>query len=190
MSDYNRYEAPRSRVDGRVIQQFGEVKIFGVSGRIGRVRYIAYNFGVTSLISFALGMMGFFSALIQPAKGATPGIIMGTLMIIIYVVIVVYTVTVTIRRCRDFNGSGWLSLLLLVPLANFIFFLALMLVPGTDGENNYGLPPPPNTKGAIVAASILPVVAIMGVLAAIAIPAYQDYVKRAQMIQQQHEQQR
>jgi hypothetical protein len=86
----------------------------------------------------------------------------------------------TIQRCHDFNATGWLSLLVLVPLANLIFWF----IPGTDGPNRFGAPTPPNSVLVLIGAWLIPVVFIGGVLAAVAIPAYQDYVKRAQQKQQ------
>jgi hypothetical protein len=84
-------------------------------------------------------------------------------------------VLLTIQRSHDMNVTGWLCLISLIPLAALVFWL----VPGTPGENNYGKPPPPNTTGAVVLACILPLVMIVGIVAAVAIPAYQDYVQRA-----------
>ncbi len=50
---------------------------------------------------------------------------------------------------------------------------------GSRGTNNYGAPPPPNTTGVKILGFLLPAVFIIGMLAAIAIPAYVDYQKRA-----------
>jgi type IV pilus assembly protein PilA len=84
----------------------------------------------------------------------------------------------TIQRCHDFDMSGWLSLLVLVPLVNLMFWF----IPGTDGPNRYGLPTPPNSAGVIVAACAVPLLVFFGgILAAIAIPAYQDYTHRARV---------
>ena len=55
---------------------------------------------------------------------------------------------------------------------------------GTQGENNYGNPPPPNTTGVKILALLLPIIALIGIAAAIALPAYQQYVNQAQMQQQ------
>jgi len=91
-------------------------------------------------------------------------------------------VSLTIQRCHDFNMSGWLSALALIPLVNLMFWI----VPGTDGRNRYGAPPPPNSAGAVALALILPLVFILGIVAAISIPAYKHYSDRAHAAQQRH----
>jgi len=78
------------------------------------------------------------------------------------------------------NTSGWVALLVLIPFVNLLFWL----IPGTDGPNRFGAPPPPNTTGTIVLALILPLVFVVGIVAVVAIPAYQTYAQRAQMHQQ------
>ncbi|RPI61988.1 MAG: hypothetical protein EHM50_04750, partial [Lysobacterales bacterium] len=65
---------------------------------------------------------------------------------------------------------------MLIPLAALVFWF----VPGTRGENDYGKQPPPNGVGVILLGCILPI-AFVGMMAAIAIPAYQDYTIRAQV---------
>jgi len=58
-------------------------------------------------------------------------------------------------------------------------------MPGTQGENKYGLQPPPNSGGVIVLALLAPVLlfAYIGIIASMAIPAYQQYVEKAQQMQ-------
>lgn len=185
MSQYNQYQAPASQVDGSTAQQFSEPKIFGVSGRIGRVRYLAYSVGITLLALFA----AFFISGILAAALGDVGAGIGVFIVgIAYVFALVYAFMVAIQRAHDFNSSGWLSLLILVPFVSLIF----LFIPGTKGENTYGAPPPPNSTGAIIAALIIPIIAIIGILAAIAIPAYQGYIERANELkqEQQYEHQR
>jgi len=171
MQTRNPYAAPRtnvSREDGA--EEYGEIKVFSAQGRIGRVRYIGYTFGLTFLIAMLIALAG---ALVGGA-GAGVGVafVVGAVG---YVAIVVIQILLTIQRAHDMNVTGWLCLISLIPLAALVFWI----VPGTRGENNYGLPPPPNTTGAVVLACILPVIMVVGIVAAVAIPAYQDYVQRA-----------
>ena len=70
--------------------------------------------------------------------------------------------------------TGWLSLISLIPLGVLVFWF----VPGTPGENDYGKRPPPNTTGAVVLACLLPFFVIVGIVAAVAIPAYQQYAEQ------------
>jgi uncharacterized membrane protein YhaH (DUF805 family) len=164
----NPYQAPGAAVRDAG-DQVQEVKVFSTEGRIGRARYIAYGIGFYILFgALAGGMMalGTFGAI---------------LAVVAWVALLVIGFMLTIQRCHDFNTTGWLSLLMLIPLANLIF----VIIPGTDGPNNYGGPTPPNGIGVLIVAWFLPVIMIVGILAAIALPAYQDYTKRAQQKQQQ-----
>jgi len=166
----NPYAKPNAAV-AEAGEQYQDVNVFATSGRIGRVRYIAYGMG----IYFLFAILG---ALLSAVIGSAG-------MIIAWIAILVIGFMLTIQRCHDFNTTGWLSLLMLVPLVNLIFWF----IPGTDGDNNYGAQTPPNGVGVIIAACIVPIVAVVGILAAIALPAYQDYTKRAKAMQQMQQQQ-
>jgi uncharacterized membrane protein YhaH (DUF805 family) len=166
----NPYAKPNAAV-AAAGEQYQEVRVFATSGRIGRVRYIAYGMGIYllfgilgALLSFVIGQAG---------------------MMVAWVAITVIGFMLTIQRCHDFNTTGWLSLLVLVPLVNLIFWF----IPGTDGENRFGPQTPPNGAGVIIAALIVPILAIGGILAAVALPAYQQYTVRAKQMQQQQQQQ-
>jgi uncharacterized membrane protein YhaH (DUF805 family) len=160
----NPYATPRAKV-ADAAEVYGEVKIFSAQGRLGRVRYIGYSIGLSLLFSMVLGAV---AAAAGPA-GVVPVTIIG------YIAIITVSILLTIQRAHDFDTSGWLSLLMFVPLVNLIFWF----IPGTKGENRFGNPPPPNGVGAIILACVLPLVFVVGIIAAIAIPAYQDYLQRA-----------
>jgi len=160
----NPYRAPAAAV-ADASEQYQEVRLFAVSGRIGRARYIAYTLGLSLLFGAVIGV-------VATMLGAVGGI----LAIIGYIGLLVLMFMLTIQRAHDFNTSGWLSLLVLVPLANFIFWF----IPGTDGDNRFGAQTPPNSVLVLIAAWLVPVFFVVGILAAIALPAYQDYTKRAQ----------
>jgi uncharacterized membrane protein YhaH (DUF805 family) len=157
----NPYAAPKAALADEGSSEVQPVKLFSTAGRIGRARYIAYGMGLYFLVA-AIGA-GLVAVLGQWA------------VLLAGLAYLVVAFMLTVQRCHDFNTSGWLSLLLLVPLANLIFWI----VPGSEGRNRYGAPTPPNGAFTLVIAWLLPAVFAIGIAAAIAIPAYQDYVKRA-----------
>jgi uncharacterized membrane protein YhaH (DUF805 family) len=160
----NPYAAPKAALDDAA-EETQPVKIFSVSGRIGRVRYINSLVGLYIL---------FLIVALAVAK------IAGPLMIVAWLAYIVIAFMLTIQRAHDFNTTGWLALLSLVPLANFIFWF----IPGSEGRNRYGAPTPPNSTLSVALVWILPVLFVAGILAAIAIPAYQQYLIRAQQAEQ------
>jgi uncharacterized membrane protein YhaH (DUF805 family) len=163
----NPYQAPSAAV-ADAGNETQPVRVFSVSGRIGRARYIAYGIGFYVLFAFvAVGL------------GAALGGFGAVLAMVAWVALIVIGFMLTIQRCHDFNMSGWLALLMLVPLANLVF----LFIPGTDGPNRFGPPTPQNGTGVLVAAWSLPVIMVVGIVAAIALPAYQDYQKRAGQVQ-------
>jgi uncharacterized membrane protein YhaH (DUF805 family) len=167
----NPYAKPNAAV-AETAEEYQEVKVFATSGRIGRVRYIAYGVGFYILF----GILGVLLSLVMGEFG----------MIVAWIAILIVGFMLTIQRCHDFNTTGWLSILMLIPLVNLIFWF----IPGTDGPNNYGAKTPPNSGGVVFAVvAVLLVIPVIGILAAIALPAYQDYTKRAKAAQQMQQQQ-
>jgi len=173
METSNPYTTPQGNLVDRA-EEYGPVKIFSAKGRIGRLRYIGYGMGLGILIYLVVGLVIGLASLSLPEEMVPPIIIL--ISVLGMLVMLVVNVLLTIQRSHDFNASGWLSLILLVPLAPIIFWF----VPGTQGANDYGLQPPPNRGVAIAIILVLVAIMILGILAAIAIPAYQDYVMRAQ----------
>ena len=53
----------------------------------------------------------------------------------------VASLAAAVRRLHDHDKTGWLYLISFVPLFGWIFFLIMMLTPGTRGENGYGYDP-------------------------------------------------
>lgn len=162
----NPYEAPKTTVaDYEAAQEYSEVKIWSASGRIGRLRYLAYSTGAWLVAGLVFGVlaavMDYSLAVVVAA--------------VLYIAALVLNILAAIQRSHDMDWSGWTILLTFIPLAGLIW----VFKPGSPGVNTYGAPPPPNTLGVKILGLILPVVFIVGVLAAIAIPAYVDYQKRA-----------
>lgn len=153
-------------------------KVFTVNGRIGRVRYIAYSTALFMVWLVAFLVLG---GAIAVATGGSQGALMAV-MGLFYLVSIAGAFIMTIRRAHDMGHSGWMSLLMLVPLVSLWFLFA----PGTPSTNEYGPKPVPNTTGVIVAAfSPILFAFVIGILAAIAIPAYQSYVGKAKAAAEQ-----
>lgn len=157
------------------------------NGRFGRLAYLGWNmlvFLVTILFAFVVGAI---MAIVAPnlALSTTDGSLSIPLIIIFtifYIALIYFSFIFAIRRLHDLNKTGWLSLLILIPLINFLFILYLIFAPGSDGINNYGHPHITKTWEkllGIVYVLIFP----FGIFAAIAIPAYQNYIERAQQHQ-------
>ena len=129
---------------------------------------------MASLLAFAAIMViGGLLAVISPALMAVAAIL--------YIPMLAISFILCARRLNDLNHSGWWSVAMLVPFVNFLLGLYLLFAPGTAGSNNYGPAPSANTRGVVIAAWSIPVLSVViGIVAAVSIPAYQDYVKRAQ----------
>jgi uncharacterized membrane protein YhaH (DUF805 family) len=172
MDSTSPYDTPKAEILNET-DEFGTIKIFSAKGRIGRLRYIAYTIGISMLCYIAVMLlMGLFAGI---ASTETLGLIVLPVVALGVVAIFVLNILLTIQRSHDFNVTGWLSLVLLVPLLPLIFWF----IPGTKGSNKYGLQPPPNKGVALAFVGIVVLIGVVGILAAIAIPAYQDYVARA-----------
>jgi len=162
MQTANPYRTPAANVADVPSTEVGRINILSIKGRLGRVRYIGYTVGLMLLLSFGGGLA---SALAGPKIGVF-------LYFAAMIASIVLSTMLTVQRAHDFNATGWLAIIAFIPLVNFIFWL----VPGTDGENRFGPKTPPNSKLAVVLASVIPAVMIVGIVAAIAIPAYQKYL--------------
>ena len=159
------------------------------SGRFGRLSYLGWNM----LLGLSMFVLGIIAALFIPALSNSPSntliFILGAVAIIIYIAVIYFSFIFTIRRLHDKNQSGWLSLLMLLPLVNLFFFVYLSCAKGDAGPNNYGAPR--ITRGwekvlAWIYIVIFPISIL--ILAVTAIPAYQSYLDQAQQFQQYQQQ--
>src|SRR5262245_11391323 len=175
MQTRNPYAAPRTRVSrSDSADDYGEIKLFSAEGRLGRVRYIGYSFAVTFLGVIALAIVGGLIGAVAPDLAEV-------VTVVGWLVVIVLQILLTIQRAHDMNVTGWLWLISLIPIGALVFWV----VPGTWGENNYGKAPPPNTMGAVVLACILPIIIVVGIVAASTVPAIQNYAERAAASTQQ-----
>ena len=177
MSDVNPYRAPGAVLDEQQEQPY-QPRIFSFDGRIGRLRYLAYGFGIGMLFMLVAGMLGNLAERYGLARrDEVLAFITGITVILIWTVL---TIMFGKRRFNDLNRSGWWSVLLLVPYLQLLPALYLLFFPGSRGANDYGPAPVKNSVGVAILGWMLPALMLVGLLAAILIPAYQGYINAGQ----------
>ena len=171
MSEANPYTAPDADLGGGSDELY-QPRFLSFHGRIGRLRYLAYGFGLSMLLMLAIIPLIGASALMGGGSPESMGPVTMILVGIIYVAAIVVSIMFAKRRLNDLNRSGWWCLLFLVPLVNFAITIYILFFPGTQGSNNFGPAPAANSTGVLVLAWIMIGIPLLGIIAAIAIPAF------------------
>ena len=166
-TEQNPFVAPQAAVDDVYTgaDSVFKLNLFSAQGRIGRVRYLGYSMAIGLLIILGGVVLSVMTTMVA--------------MVAVYAALFYMNIMLAIKRSHDFNVNGWLSLLIFVPFLNLLF----LFVPGTDGPNRFGNKTAPNGNSGWIVVAIVVGIAVIGILAAIAIPAYQGYVQRAHAVQ-------
>jgi uncharacterized membrane protein YhaH (DUF805 family) len=173
---YKVSNATRARGDREIDRDEPETPraiALSMTGRIGRLRYLAFSW-----LAFIPGcLLAIAAAIILPRH---PG--SGTLFLILGIVLCLWMpVRLVALRMHDLNLSAkWMLAALLLPgvaavvggplmalmAAGVVWFASILLlvVPGTDGDNDYGPPPGANTPLVTVAAVLFLVATLVGVV--------------------------
>ena len=169
MSAVNPYDAPDAALDTGHDELY-QPKIFTFNGRIGRMRYLAYGIGVNLLLMLVMVPLVSATAFMGGASGSS---MIGMVGIgLFYIVTIVISVMFAKRRLNDLNRSGWWFLLFIIPLVNLLLAIYLIFFPGTDGSNNFGPAPAANSTGVLILGWMMPVLFVLGIVAAIAVPQF------------------
>lgn len=124
-----------------------EARLFGFSfgGRLGRLHYLAGSlFSAVIWLAFVL----------LAVKAGKPGIAW-----IGIILSAIYGFRCVALRLHDCGRTGWLSLVMLVPLLGVLMFLVLLFIPGDDEVNDHG-PQPLAAGGRAAFASLLVLIAM------------------------------
>jgi len=181
MSAVNPYTPPRAVVADVQSgpESYSQPKVWSARGRIGRLRYLAYL-----MVGYLAVFMGAGVLAVVAGFSGQPALA-GIVVFVAFIPYIVLSILCAIQRAHDMDWSGWACLLTLIPFVAFIWIFKA----GTPGANRFGAPPPPNTTGVKVGAWMMLAVPLIGILAAIALPAYQQYTMRARAAQMQSPQQ-
>lgn len=175
MPTVNPYSPPKAAVADiqQDADQFQPVKFFSSRGRVGRLRYLAYLTLANILASLVSAVL---TAIFVSARMGGAGVFIGVLAFVLFLI---YSIFLSIQRSHDMDWSGWTAPLAIIPFAALIWIFK----GGTPGPNRFGPPPPPNTIMVKIVGLVLPVIAFVGILAAIVLPAYVQYAQRAKAAQ-------
>jgi uncharacterized membrane protein YhaH (DUF805 family) len=111
--------------------------LFSFTGRRNRKSYILFQLALGCL--FLAAVVVLLAANASMHRGLL-GMALGVCGVLL-VAAIVSNLAVTSQRCRDFGWTGWAQLLAFVPYLGVLFPFALMVVPGTLGDNRYGPDP-------------------------------------------------
>jgi uncharacterized membrane protein YhaH (DUF805 family) len=174
-STANHYAAPLAEVaDIAPPTPLAELSFFSARGRIGRLRYLAYSTGA-SLIHSLVAAEG-----VRLAVGfGSPSLVVNVASLLALGALLWFVAITGIKRCHDIGISGWWTVTCFIP----VIALAWIFWPGEREANRFGPPPPPNNWGVRLLGALLPLVFLVGMVAGIALPAYQGYVTKARAAQ-------
>ncbi|MBW8375259.1 DUF805 domain-containing protein [Stenotrophomonas sp.] len=100
------------------------------SGRASRREFWAFSLLASAALGSCYALMMWSHSAIWIQVGMSVGAVLVPLLLL-------PMIAVTIRRLHDIDESGWLAVIVLVPLGVFVFF-PLMLLPPTPGTNRFG----------------------------------------------------
>lgn len=116
---------------------------FNFSGRFGRLSYIAWTtlLSISSIILDIYLSFELFNIKISENEAPAPPSLLAAFLLFVLFIFTLYTFFIfTIRRLHDLNRSGWLCILLIVPVVQIFFFCYLLLFNGSRQSNTYGEP--------------------------------------------------
>ncbi len=120
---------------------------FSFDGRIRRIEYFL-SYLLAGFISGLIWSLLFAGLMAGSMLGSTSMMAGGTLFgaligIAVYVAMLWFCLAQGVKRLHDVDKSGWLILLLFIPIVGFVFGLYLLFADGTVGPNQFG-PDPKN----------------------------------------------
>lgn len=113
-------------------------------GRAGLGEFWVFTL-VNAAILFLVTVCGGVLSAGETADGevGTSALAINALVTLFGLAVLLPSIAVAVRRLHDSGKTGWLLLLILVPLLGGLILLVLYILPPTPGENRYGAPSAP-----------------------------------------------
>jgi len=168
MEHSNPYSSPRSDLSRPAADLVDTTNPFDPKGRFTRLSWLAWNLvlGVLMMIAvFGLMALGVVAMPEPQAPEAVP-LFMGIGLLVPQMLFLVVYLLLAIRRFHDINAAGWWSILLIVPLVNFVALLVLAFKRGDATANRFG-PPRPTPSWERVVGVIFIVFMVLGLVGGI-----------------------
>jgi uncharacterized membrane protein YhaH (DUF805 family) len=105
-------------------------------GRIGRIAYLG---GLLLAITLAgAGMIALVHFGPRPSPGEPPDALIVSIIIGGFILLTWAKFALAAKRLHDLGTSGWISLVLIIPLLGFIAVIFLLCASGDAIDNRYG----------------------------------------------------
>jgi len=128
-------------------QRYSAVDLFSTQGRMGRRMYFFYSIAIPFALFWIFASLAGLLAKVGGSITKLSYLLLG----LAFLSVLFMVIRLTIQRCHDFNVSGKIAILAIIPLANIIF----ALIPGDNGLNSYGEAPEPASKFITLAVTFL-----------------------------------
>lgn len=161
---------------------FNQSRFFDWQGRISRMQFLVYSMFnvlfVVLVLAVMFVMMDGVQGIVQVSSSTLP-VSMLVLSGVGAAILGYLQLAVTKRRLNDINKTGWLALIMIVPVVNILACLYLLAAEGSEGVNYYGLPPRPAAKLKTTLMLLLPLLmmSLLGILTQIILPSYQALLR-------------
>ncbi|VAX28234.1 Inner membrane protein YhaI [hydrothermal vent metagenome] len=103
----------------------------GFSGRARRKEYWMFTLFNIIFLIVAMILDNLFGTAFEPTG-------YGLFYLLYSLAVIIPGIAVSVRRLHDIGKSGWMLLIVLIPIIGWIWLLILMVTDSDQGENQYG----------------------------------------------------
>ncbi|GBU09050.1 hypothetical protein AwWohl_01880 [Gammaproteobacteria bacterium] len=137
---------------------------FSWNGRIGRMRYLAWLFGLFLLCMLIPFPFIVFNAIFFNSASSNLPLLSAVYTIVQAIALICFIVIFSVQRLHDLNRSGWWVLLVFMLFTNLLLGIYMLFFPGSDGNNDHGSSPPANSLGVHILVWITIAMLFIGIL--------------------------